>query len=561
MGQLINNIAKETVTPARFSLSGKPNFIQFDRIEQREENEDLEQEIKINVLNCGYIFVRDLGGGKKEYKDVSKFTIKENGNQHTFEGTSNYDKQGNSKFYTGPISDIGPAWENKKENVAENLKECLLKNDYFKKNFEVSIPPEKLPGGDSKKGSVIHFKAKGQGRQYHFKLDKSDPETANSFIELEYSIGEDYFDDSILGENDSVELQLDIYKDTKVFPGKDNFSKMGKYTTTLSKTYFGEPVWFNLNSMWGNQDKYAIDFLDEEKEWSSPGTITDFRFTAKKSDGVNNETFYHSDVLYALTGYGRSLDATDMNRYVYDTAADNILSPLTTQPALTYIKGQKQYFNFILSDPFRNIRKGVEDMIGITYKLRSQSGNLIAKVEKHQIDIESLCAINTVRLDIDSLIDEYPKTGIVEVQLSRNGVVRSHPLTFHIVPECLYKVNDFAFLNSLGGWSSFSFGGVAQTEFKSQATTIYRTHTPDFNISSRIESVFNKEITEQFTVQTLPIKAEVAEWLKEISGSIAVYDLSTKRYVIIDEMNVKHNTKDELFTLQMKYHYSDGYGG
>ena len=449
-----------------------------------------------------------------------------------------------------------------KSITAENIKDCMLKNSSIKSYFEISIPFER-DNGNVINGTTLEIRPKTATKASQFKSIEVNP----GFIRRKGWIYNDAEKDALLGDNASVEIQLDIYKDVKKPYGTELVDNAGTYVTTLSKTYFGKPLWFDMNSLWVNQGRYSDAFLGNEKKWTSPDTVTDFRFSAKRYDGANTETFYYSDVLYAITGYGRNLDKTDMTDYTFDATLPEEgeekkkIRPLTRQPALTHIKDQTQYFNFILANPQKDEKPDKKDKLGIIYRFCSQSGIYIGKKEDHIQDIGLFDTVNTISLDIDSIIEEYPRTGIVEVYLSRNGEVKSEPLIFNILPECLYKVNDFAFLNSLGGWSSFNFGGTKQTDFKSDTTSIYRTQTPGFTRSSRIEEVFNKQVTEQFVVQTLPISAEVADWLKEMSASVAVYELSTKRYVIIDELNIKHNTKDDLFTLQMKYHYSDSYNG
>ncbi|SBW07338.1 hypothetical protein KL86DYS2_13146 [uncultured Dysgonomonas sp.] len=57
----------------------------------------------------------------------------------------------------------------------------------------------------------------------------------------------------------------------------------------------------------------------------------------------------------------------------------------------------------------------------------------------------------------------------------------------------------------------------------------------------------------------MPVRREVCNWFKEMSASRMVYELATQRYIIVDEMNIKPNSKDELYRVEMKYHYSDSY--
>ncbi|MBK5722112.1 hypothetical protein JGH11_14635 [Dysgonomonas sp. Marseille-P4677] len=439
--------------------------------------------------------------------------------------------------------------------TAENIRACMINNSFLRSHFHITIPTV-IENGKVKNGTIIWLTPKGKGSAYTF----DSFEINHFFIKKKEELYEVSPGDSILEGKENCEIQIDMYKDVKY--EEQNTNESGSYITTLSKTYSGEPLWFDVNTIWANQNKYSDSFLNSGYDWCDTGTETSFRFTAKSFDGINHDTFYYSDRLHSLTGYCRNLETNNLSEYVYDTKDDNVIKPLTRQPILTHIKNQKQYFNFILSDPTRNDETEInypEHRMGIQYKIYTQSGSYLNSQTLGIRDKSKFGVVNTICLNIDAVIEKYPNAGIVKACLWRNGRAISEPLVYNILPSCLYKVNDFAFLNSLGGWSSFNFGGTEQTDFKSSVNTFYRTQTPDFNISSRIESIFNKEVTEQFIVQTSPIKAEVAEWLKEISSSIAVYELSTKRYVIIDEMNVKHNSKDDLFSLQMKYHYTDSY--
>lgn len=446
--------------------------------------------------------------------------------------------------------------KNKEYSVtAENIRACMMNNLFLKNNFHITIPTV-TEDGKVKNGSTVWLTPKGKGLAYTFHSF----EVNHPFIEKKEEFYESGVVDSLLEDKESCEIQIDVYKDVKASEQSNNQS--GTYITTLSKAYSGKPIWFDINTIWANGHLYSDSFLNAGNGWCDTGTANSFRFTARRFDGVNNETFFYSDTLYAVTGYCRNLGINKLDEYVYNTEMNNEIKPLTQQPVLTHIEGQRQYFNFILSHPTSGVgneTNASENRIGIECKLYTQSGNYLGSKMMGVQDKSKFGATNTISIDVDAAIAKFPNTGIVKAYLWRNGKTLSEPLVYNILPACLYKVNDFAFLNSLGGWSSFNFGGSEQTEFKSDATTFYRTQTPDYNISSRIESVFNREVTEQFTVQTFPITADVAEWLKEISTSVAVYELSSKRYIIVDDLAVKLNSDDDLFRLQMKYHYSDSY--
>ncbi|SBW07049.1 hypothetical protein [uncultured Dysgonomonas sp.] len=535
MKNIINKIA-QIDEPEIVSLAGNPNFVVFESVIEKESALNNKIDFNLQVLKVNDIAESETGF---EFIDTSSST------SHKFTGTDNKSKVNNTTFHINRESVV---------ITTENIRKCLLSDPFFKGNFDISIPLI-INGAEIKNGTTINIVSKGYGTAYTFKSFK--PENSD-FISINGNYTQSYYPDSILGDDENCEIQLDIYKDTGISPGIKDYTKMGTYATTLSKSYFGMPLWFDMNTMWANTNTYSDKFL-EGRGWCNTGTMTDFRFIAKRFNGVDTETFYHSDILFALTGYDRNLEKNNLSEYVYDISQNNEIESLTRQPVLTHIRGQKQYFNFILSDPAPE-SNDTQCKLGILYKVYTQADSYLDYKISDVQDKSDYHTVNTACLDIDKIVlDKYAKAGIVRVYLCRDGKAISKPLTYRILPDCLYKVNDFAFLGSLGGWCSFNFGGTEQTDFKSETTTIHRTQTPGYTTSSRIESVFNKDVTEQFTVQTLPINREVAEWLKEISVSIAVYELSTKRYIIVDELNVKHNSKDDLFVLQMKYHYSDSY--
>ena len=534
MGFFTKNIAKESKTPEIVSLSNNPNYIQFESLNKTSENKHIE--LMLKVLNT----TLDL--------DKTKMVIVESktDTKHELIGTRNRNEVNNTTYFV----------HDDKAITAENIRACLMADSFFRSNFYMTVPViNNISSLDN--GNVIKLQSIGTGDNYAFIIN-----TDNSFIEITGNPTQTSNNDTINGGSEDCEIDIEIYRDTNLFLGTDdtpqNNVSIGTYTTKLTKAYYNNPIWFNINSFMSNSKVFSNDFLTSEG-WRNTGTVTDFRFVTRKFDGVNREPFYVSNALYAVTGYSRNLEANDLSEYVYNTKIDNVVKPLTKQPMLNHIKGQTQYFNFILSDPDRTKNLGAEEYnLGIIYKLYSQSRKLIRRVIAHEQNRKLFNIANTIRLDIDRVIGS-DSVGYVEVCLCRSGVEISYPLKFVVLPDCLYRVNDFAFLNSLGGWSSFNFSGTATTEFKTTSNVITKTQTPKHTISSDIESVYSKEVDEKFTAQTMPINNTVADWLKELSSSIAVYELATKRYVIVDELNIKPNSKDQLFKLELKYHYSDSY--
>jgi hypothetical protein len=556
----LKDIVKIT-EPSRFSLSANPNFVRFEAVNTEPEKID----INLDFYNCGYLFIRSDVHGIKIYENVSAFSIIEEntGTEHKFEGTSDFDKIGPGVFYIGTISQYAAGWEYSREKTVETLKNCLMQNEFIRDNFELNQSLIKNSQGALSLGKSLHLRSKGTGKKYAFTIERDE-----RFFSISGDPSGAADSDSFSEGHSPVELHLELYRDSGIFPGMDstpNDGNIGSYVTTLTKSYANAPLWFNVNVL--ESKDYSRDFLNKESVWFNTGTVRDFRLAAKRlisaKNYYENSLFYYSDVFYAVNGYRRTLETNDLSAYVCDTSKETKAKALTSQPELFHIEGQAQYFNFLLSDPGHDNEQGGN--LAITYRILSQSGRFLAEKVMHAQPKHLFHAVNTIRLDIDGVIGQYPNAGRVEVCLSRslpeenNYSVVTEPLKFRILPSCLYKVNDFAFLNSLGGWSSFNFAGTDQSEFKTKTNTIFKTHTPDKTVSSELEAVFSKDVEEQFTVQTMPITRSVAEWLRELSTSKAVYELSTKRYVIVDDLTIKPNSKDELFRLEMKYRYSDIY--
>lgn len=527
----LDNKANIDKQPAQVSLSAVPNYMQISS--SMPENSVIEP-IKLTIGNTSW-----QEDPEDDAKLMLTITSLIDNTEHKFYGTMIENKISANTFFIK---------KEKAEITAQNLKSCLMKNNFITSNFELNIPFNT---------KILSIKPMGVGECYGFKIKSEDA----NFLDTPEKTFTFESNDTIDNGKGNALIELDVYTDSPVTLGETfeptQAKHQGKYMTTIQKAYFKQPLWFNLNATFGNSTRYTIDFLDKEKKgWLDAGTCRNFHFMGFKNDGVNKEPFCSSQMFYVLNGYGRNLEENDMENYIYTAEEQKVISPLTLQPTLTHIKGQTQLFNFIASKP--NNPKG---SVALVYKLYTQSHQEIDQIVAHEIEYNKLNIVNTIRLEIDEMMKDIPNVGIVEVCLLSNNAEVSAPLTFHILPNCLHKVKDFAFLNSLGGWSSFGFMDNKGIDFSTSSETIFKTQTPDFTISSQIESVYNKESKEHFTVQTMPIRPQVAEWLKEISTSQAVYELDSKRYIIVEDMKIKYNTGDDLLRVEMKYRYSDSYNG
>jgi hypothetical protein len=556
MGYFSKSAIANITTPHIVSLAGVSNFLEL-QCKQDFSHTNTPTAISLRVRNTNYTDANIAN---------TQFTVTElygKANDHLFRGTLKPDEVNEQTFLLVADPSI----------VAENIRTCLLKNSFFRSRFNITVPFAAIDANNTMTtGSTIHIQSLGMGDPYRFDISYD-----SDFLERD--------GDSTLGDNNdmidygrgNVDIEADVYVDTGIMLGQDDkpqtATSLGKHLATMSKSYFGQPIWFDVNALMNSYKAYSHQFLyaSDASPWTDAGTMINFRLMLKTFDGKSRNVFYASNVLYALTGYARTLNKVDMNEYVYayPSLEERIIKPLTNQPLLPHVQGQSQYFNFIFKDTKRGLGLGNNEYrFGIRYKMYTASGKYIDSINSatHTQQRTTFGMVNTTRLNIDWAIEQTElrhkaTVGLVEAYLCRNHDIVSHPLRLSILPSCGHRIHDFAFLNALGGWSSFNFAGDRSVTVRSEANIGYHNQLPRYTISHQIEGVLDKDIKESFSVKTSPITAEVADWLRELTASIAVYELATKRYVVIDDFDIKHNTSDDLFTLEMKYHYSDTYNG
>lgn len=560
MGYYLNNDianADNVKEPIRFSLACNPNFLVFNKI--GEKTRGFRTFLKIKVLA-----VTD----KLTALDI-KFS-KEGTLVYTLTGKRDVKSLNNYSF----LLNNNPAI------MAENIRACMMNHAYFSSNFDIYISAEQ--GSENPIRDIINIVPRVSGSEFALSLNEKE-------IEGYLSVTKYNVTDQTANQNQSCEIALDIYTDTGLLPTDAEDipqGSQGRYITTLSKNYFGEALWFDINQIPRNTATYSDAFLRAEG-WCNTGTVTDLRLAARHCRQGNNQTFYISDTLYMLNGYNHTLEENNLDDYIYNPLQfDRKIRLLTNQPELMIVKGQTQYINFLLAKNRQSVND--TDALKVIVNVYSQSKKFLNEEIIHTQRLSALHIANTFRLNFDRILNEYENAGYLEVYLSHheNQISMSH--WFKVMPDYLFEVRDFAFLNRLGGWSSFSFGTHTEKEFKTSSEVVYTTLTPDYNLSTSIETVQRKDVSEQITVQTAPISRDVAEWLKEMCASPVIYELNKEvtgklfgveassdevltdqdrerlkkriaRYVIVDEMVIKYNMLDDLFRLEMKYHYSDSF--
>ena len=342
--------------------------------------------------------------------------------------------------------------------------------------------------------------------------------------------------DSISGEASTAEIDLDIYADPDVFLGQDDRpispDRLGNYVTTLQKTYAGSPVWFELNAFFSQYGDYNRP--SGTSGWFDTGTSRTYRFTAKVK-AINSFYFYQSNALYVLHGYGPASEDLDLSQYVY---GESTIKLLTDKPRTPYIRGQREYLNFIFSDPQRGVSQPTEFTLQIAYRAYTTSDNYLGTVYGQEQTRADFAIVNTCQLDIDAVLDQYPTAGIVRVALARGTALVSNDLEYTIRPECLHTLRQFSFINRLGGWDAFNFDAGTKDEIKPSVETYNKTLTPSYQKGDSIETVYNTTLANTFTIEGAPVTDDVAAWLKELAAARVILD-NDGNYIIIEDFTLQ----------------------
>lgn len=512
MGYVSKNIAVIT-EPDIVTLSAVPNFVQFASKPASKTYLEVNIQVNVKASTSGVIPSLTL----IRITDAS-------GAIHTYRGTTNTEDVGGSTFYVSTET----------SDTAENLRQVLLVDKWFSANYEAVIPFV-WQGGNPRNGSILNIKSKGAGTDFNITIEAPN-NTGNAAYTFTWINQTSRNNDSISGEASTAEIDLDIYTDPDVFLGQDDRpttpAKIGTYATTMQKTYAGSPVWFELNALFSQYGGYNRP--PGTSGWFDTGTSRTYRFTAKVK-AVNSFYFYQSNALYVLHGYGSASEDLDLSRYVYN---ENTIKLLTDKPRTPYVRGQREYLNFIFSDPQRGVSRPIDFTLGVAYRAYSTSDNYLGAIYGHQKARADFAIVNTCLLDIDAVLDQYPTAGIVRVALARGTALVSNDLEYTIRPECLHTLRQFSFINRLGGWDAFNFDAGIKDEIKPSVETYNKTLTPSYQKGDSIETVYNTTLANTFTVEGTPVTDEVAAWLKELAAARVILD-NDGNYIIIEDFTLQ----------------------
>jgi len=529
MGYISKDIAVIT-EPKIISLSAAPNFVTF--ASKPAVKTYFEANVSVNI---------DAGATAIPTKTVIRVTDP-SGAVYAFHGTTNPDEVGGAVFFVSVD----------KSDTAQNLREAMVANRWINANLEIRIPFNWSNFG-AENGRVLNIKSKGAGSEFTVTITAPN-NPANVAYTIAYVNAVSTNNDSISGEATTAEIELDIYENAAVFLGEDDRAltpaKLGTFVTSLQKTYAGAPLWFDVNGLFSQYAKYTLP--PQAVGWFNTGTVKTFRFIAKKR-GVNSFIFYQSNALFLLSGYGPASEELDLRDYVFDNSNLKLLS---NKPRTPYMRGQREFLNFIYEDPFRGEANPVLEF-RVIYRAYTTADKYIGTRYDHPISRANLNIVNTCVLNIDAVLNQFPTAAIVRVGLAVGDAIVSNDLEYLIRPDCLHDLRQFTFLNRLGGWDTFNFDSTVRNEIKPAIETYNKTLTPAYKKGESLETVYTSSLADTNTVEGAPVSDEVAEWLKELAAARVVLD-GDGNYIIKEDFTLATSkTSQNMQVPTIKYRLSE----
>jgi len=504
---VINTDIATIIDSEAITLVNNPSFIRF--IGLGDDNNVIPTfEITVNApanTNDGFFTITEIATDTK----------------HTFKGTQNKDLiLGNTNiFYIHPTNNT---------ITANNIAACILRDGWFKSSFNISTVNNKIIVVGKRKNPNFSF---------------SISEVSN--INLSYD-NPDY----IITNNNSLynsTIELDVY-------GNDN-----KFITSVSKTYIdGSGLWFDINNTLNRMMVSYPNLLFNTNTLVDSGSTMLYNFKAKRTKNYETEYFYQSPVKYVIDGFVRTLEPNNIDEYIYLPDVDEKVNILTNNTNRYYNVGEDITANFIYKDV------QLSDAFKIGCLIKYYENTKLVDEEIINVSDDKYNLVNSIYITADkiNITEDTQYFDVVFIKIPTASPTDYYEISTsvrHIILDVCNANKGFLFLNKLGGWDIYYFNSDFSNEFKTNATTSFKTLQPEYTVSDSYQKVERKDVSETFIIKSMVTK-EQAEWLKELSTSKYVYSITNddNRYVIVNDFDLSVADKD-LFEVTMKYQMADSY--
>lgn len=448
------------------------------------------------------------------------------GATHTVRGVISRDEVGRGTFLIAPCS---------AEVTASNLAAALRGLEWLNERYVVT-------SAASATDAVVYLEARSPGAAYDLTF-----RAGSAWSGVVLRAGAD--GDALLASAGETTTRIDVElaEITGAPLSAGGAGAEGVPVVTLSKSYDGTPVWFDLNAAVAAPRTYlpppaAPGVYDT-------GTVRSFRASARLG-GVINTHLYTGDVLYAVSGTGSLAEGSDLGSYVIGPAPGRLLSDA---PRRRWLPGQPLYVSLLVGPA---AYEGAAPLV-LSVDLYDASGEYMTSTAS--VSVPRTLTAATVSVDT-SLIESWVARGasLLRVVARQAGADMSNALEWEVGDPCKASPYPVTFLGRLGGWEVYDLDAVPDSEYEIDPTTYERAVRPDFRRGESVEAVYDAGLTRTRTVTLPPVPAATGRWLCQLAASPAVFDPAGNAMIVTRVTLSAADTGRGLVQPVIEYHLSEG---
>lgn len=490
--------------PARVSLSGLPNFL---TVEGKRTGARTRFRASVRVQSPTPL--------------SPLVAMDAEGNSYSVRGVIDRDEVGRGTF----LIVSSPA------DTAANLAEALRGIDWIDERYVVGVPVAPAAQADT---AEVRLEARAAGAAHNLAFEQS----RNWVVTIEQT-GAD--GDALLaaaGEG-TARIDVDLYS---VDADADDAPLL-----TLSKSYAGDPVWFDINAAVAAPRTYR-------PPQTAPGvfeaaTVRGLRAVAHLG-GVINTRIYVGDALHVIHGDGSLAVGGDLSAYVVGPGPGRLLSDA---PARPWTPDTPLYVNALIGPAAYENEAPLYFRIDAFDAGGGYVGEVLSPVVPRTLRVATW-SVDTEALE--GLVARGARR--LHATMGQAGAAMSDALWWDVADPCLRTVWPVTFLNRLGGWEVYDFGAAPESTYDVSPETYERTVQPGFRRGDSVEAVYDAGLTRTRKLVSPPVSPAVGRWLAELAASPAVFDPEGDALVVTGFTLTVADEGRDLVRPELEYHLSEG---
>jgi len=287
-------------------------------------------------------------------------------------------------------------------------------------------------------------------------------------------------------------------------------------------------------------------------------------YIAAGNENPTRNIIGRSDVFYALNSALPTLAANDLTAYI---ARQPLQKFLTDAPLSRTVRGTDiTWLAFIHYSPNAtqrwigayiqaNFYDGTTAVVGTFFKTQMQNGYQTMRIDPASWGMESY------EISVGKLVQSYQVYLVESLNSLFTGAYKFSELrTFEIDRLCQSEgMLQFGWLETIGGWTGFTFFGELLTDIERAARTFDRGRATDYSATDQMQTVQQVDYAYVNTAFSGTINATTYNWLRDsMLKSAAVYIVAGGQLIpiVITGHSAKSSTEDFTYQLAVTFQLS-----